>query len=71
MCARGGQDLAFLDESSGQVYPLIAAAHGMDPNAGLYPHVGHAVDMEGVLFRRGATAFLIIQKVDGREVVPQ
>ncbi len=68
-CARGGQDLAFLDESDGRVYPLIAAAHGMDPNHGLYPHVGKAVNMEGVLFRRGATAFLLIQRIDGREVV--
>lgn len=68
-CARGGQDLAFLDDSDGRVYPLIAATHGMDPNHGLYPHVGKSVQMEGVLFRRGATAFLLIQRVDGREVV--
>ena len=68
-CARGGQDLAFLDESDGRVYPLIATTHGMDPNHGLYPHVGRSVQMEGVLFRRGATAFLLIQRVDGREVV--
>jgi len=69
MCARGGQDLAFLDEADGRVYPLIASAHGMDPNQGLLSHVGRAVEMEGVLFRRGATAFLLIQRVDGREVV--
>lgn len=69
LCARGGQDLAFLDEADGRVYPLIAAAHGMDPNHGLTPHVGRAVDMEGVLFRRGATAFLLIQRVDGQAVV--
>ncbi len=68
-CAKGGQDLAFLDESDGRVYPLIAATHGMDPNHGLYPYVGRAVDMQGMLFRRGPTAFLIIQRVDGREVV--
>lgn len=68
-CARGGQDLAFLDEADGRVYPLIAATHGMDPNHGLYSHVGRAVDMEGVLFKRGATSFLLIQRVDGREVV--
>jgi len=69
MCARGGQDLAFLDEADGRVYPLIAASHGMDPNHGLIPHVGRVVDMEGVLFRRGATAFLLIQRVDGQAVV--
>src|SRR5690242_14160589 len=58
MCARGGQTLAFLDMTTGNVYPLIAAAHGQNPNDGLYKLLGKSVDMRGALYSKGGTTFL-------------
>jgi len=60
MCARGGQSLAFLNRASGRVYPIIAAAHGADPNDSLYAVVGYAVLVRGTLYEvRGQHALLV------------
>lgn len=63
MCAKGGQDMAFLDEASGRIWPLIAAGHGRNPNDGLLDHIGKPVEVEGVVFARGANEVLLIHKV--------
>ena len=63
VCAKGGQDLAFLDVASGDVHPLIAAGHGQDPNQNLLPYIGQVVTIEGVLFTRAHNRFLMIQQV--------
>jgi len=65
LCAKGGQDLAFLDAATGDIHPLIAIGHGEDPNRGLLPHIGHAVTIEGVLFARAHNHYLLIQNVVG------
>ena len=63
MCAKGGQGLAFLDESSGVVYPLIAKAHGASQNEGLVPHLGKPVQVKGLMFRKGSNAVLRIDSI--------
>lgn len=62
-CARGGQNLAFLDRRSGEVYTILAAAHGQNPNDGLYDHVGVPVSVKGTSYRRGANRGLIVESV--------
>jgi hypothetical protein len=63
MCAKGGQGLAFLEESSGTVYPLIAKAHGTSQNDGLLPHLGKPVQVKGQLVRKGGNAVLRIDSI--------
>lgn len=65
MCAKGGQDLAFLDAATGDIHPLIAVGHGEDPNRDLLPHIGQAITIEGVLFSRAHNRYLLIQQVVG------
>lgn len=62
-CARGGQGLAFLDEQSGKVYPLIAAAHGANQNDKVLPLVGKRVAVKGVVFVKGQDAVLQVQSI--------
>ena len=52
-CAQGGQSLAFLDDQSGELYTVIAAGHGKNPNDGLYDHVGEPVIVHGTTYQRG------------------
>jgi predicted lipoprotein with Yx(FWY)xxD motif len=66
MCAKGGQGLAFLDDASGTVYPLIARAHGASQNEGLLPHLGKPVVVKGVSYRKGRNVVLLIQSVVDR-----
>ncbi len=63
MCAKGGQGLAFLDDASGVVYPLIANAHGASQNEGLLPHLGKPVQVTGVVYRKAGNAVLRIDSV--------
>jgi hypothetical protein len=63
MCAKGGQGLAFLDDATGVIYPLIASAHGANPNDGLLPHLGIPVQVKGVVYRKASNAVLLIQSV--------
>lgn len=63
MCAKGGQGLAFLEESSGVVYPLIAKAHGASQNEGLLPHLGKPVQVKGLIFRKGSNSVLRIDSI--------
>ncbi len=65
LCAKGGQDLAFLDVATGDIHPLIAIAHGEDPNRDLIAHIGKPVTIEGVLFARAHNHYLLIQSVVG------
>lgn len=62
-CARGGQGLAFLDEQSGKVYPLIAATHGANQNEKVLPSVGKRVSVKGIVFTKGQDAVLQVQSV--------
>lgn len=62
-CARGGQGLAFLDEQSGRVYPLIAAAHGANQNDKVLPLVGKRVAVKGTVFTKGQDAVLQVQSI--------
>lgn len=63
MCAKGGQGLAFLDEGSGVVYPLIAKAHGASQNDGLLPHLGKPVQVKGLIFRKAGNSVLRIDSI--------
>lgn len=65
-CARGGQDLAFLEDSTGRVYPLIAAGHGRNPNEGLLGHIGRPIAVDGILFAHDRNEVLLIQSVANR-----
>lgn len=65
LCAKGGQDLAFLDVATGDIHPLIAVGHGEDPNRDLLPFIGQAITIEGVLFARAHNHYLLIQHVVG------
>jgi hypothetical protein len=63
MCAKGGQDLAFLHEASGIVYPLIATGHGENPNAGWLDHVGKTVRVKGTIYRMHSSSVLMLESV--------
>ena len=62
-CARGGQGLAFLDERSGTIFPLLARQHYANQNELVLPHIGKRVQVKGTLYRRGANAALQVQSV--------
>jgi hypothetical protein len=62
-CAKGGQDLAFLDQATGEVHTIIAAGHGTNPNEGLYEHVGIPVRVRGTLYKRGPNRGLLLENV--------
>lgn len=64
MCARGGQDLAFLDQETGALYGILAAGHGKNPNEGMYTHVGVRVRVKGTAYERGVNRGLIVQSVE-------
>lgn len=63
ICAKGGQGLAFLDDATGIVYPLIARSHGASQNEGLLPHLGKPVQVKGVVYRKAGNAVLLVQSV--------
>jgi hypothetical protein len=63
MCARGGQTLAFLDITTGNVYPLLAKAHGENPNDGLYDLLGIPVDVKGAMYHKGTSYFLQLTSI--------
>jgi hypothetical protein len=64
MCARGGQSLAFLNRAGQRVYPIIAAAHGANPNDSLYAVVGYPVIVHGTLFARGGQQALVVSRAE-------
>ena len=63
MCAKGGQGLAFLEDATGEVFPLIARAHGSNQNEGLVPHLGKPVQVRGVVYHNAGNAVLLVQSV--------
>ena len=63
MCARGGQDLAFLD-GSGRILQLIAGAHGQDPNTRVIDYAGLPVTVEGVEFTRHGNHVLFVRSIE-------
>jgi hypothetical protein len=63
MCARGGQGLAFLEEATRKVYPLIASGHGKSQNEGLLDHLGKQVRVTGVAYNKDGNMVLQIQSV--------
>ena len=63
MCAKGGQDLAFLHEATGVVYPLVAAGHGKDPNEKWIEYVGKPVQVKGTIYRMGPNAVILLESV--------
>ncbi len=63
-CAKGGQDLAFLDARTNEMHTLIAAGHGNNPNDGLYEHVGVPVRVRGTLYQRGTSSGLLVEAVE-------
>lgn len=62
-CAKGGQDLAFLDTRTGEVHSLIASGHGNNPNEGLYDRVGVPVRVRGTSYKRGPNRGLLLDNV--------
>jgi hypothetical protein len=64
MCARGGQDLAFLNQETGAQYGILAAGHGKNPNEGMFTHVGVRVRVKGTAYERGVNRGLIVQSVE-------
>ena len=72
-CARGGQDLAFLNRVRDQVIPVIAGRHGQNPNDSLYRWVGYPVIVHGALFgKRGGRALRVdrVQSAGGSGGAP-
>ena len=63
MCAKGGQGLAFLDDATGSLFPLIAKAHGASQNEGLLPHIGKPVQVNGLVYRKAGNAVLLVQSL--------
>ena len=63
-CAKGGQDLAFLDGKTGEIHTLIAKGHGSDPNEGFYEHVGVPVRVRGTLYKRGLNSGLLVENIE-------
>lgn len=63
ICAKGGQDLAFLDSGTGEIYTLIATSHGSNPNDGMYEHVGVPVRVRGTAYQRGTNRGLLVESV--------
>jgi hypothetical protein len=63
MCAQGGQDLAFLHEATGAVYPIVATGHGKNPNEGMLDAIGKAVQVKGTIYRMGKNAVLVVKSV--------
>lgn len=63
LCARGGQDLAFLDQQSGMLYSIIAQGHGKNPNEGMYAHVGKRVRVKGTAYTRAENRGLLVQSI--------
>ena len=63
MCAKGGQGLAFLDDATGSLFPLIAKAHGASQNEGLLPHIGKSVQVNGLVYRKAGNAVLLVQSL--------
>jgi hypothetical protein len=70
-CARGGQDLAFLNRSGGRVIPIIAARHGQNPNDSLYRWVGFSVVVQGALFEKNGVRALRVDLVRLAKAPPQ
>lgn len=64
LCARGGQDLAFLNRAGGRVYPIIAGRHGANPNDSLYDVVGYPVLVRGTLYELRGQRVLLVQKAE-------
>lgn len=64
MCARGGQDLAFMNRVGERVLPIIADRHGRNPNAKLYAVVGYPVLVEGTIYTRGKDRVLRVDRVE-------
>ena len=63
-CAKGGQDLAFYDASTGEVHTLLALGHGKNPNEGMLAHIGVPVRVRGTSYQRGVNRALLIEKVE-------
>jgi hypothetical protein len=63
LCAKGGQDLAFLDDDTGRVYPLIARGHGENPNTMLVPYIGHAVRVKLAVYRRNVSLYAQVVQI--------
>jgi hypothetical protein len=68
MCARGGQDLAFMNRVGERVLPIIADRHGRNPNAGLYAVVGYPVLVQGTIYARGKDRVLRVDRVERLDV---
>ena len=63
MCAKGGQGLAFLQDTTGTVYALIGKTHGASQNQGLLPYLGKGVQVKGVLYHKAGNSVLLIQSI--------
>ncbi len=63
LCAKGGQNLAFLDDDSGRVYPLIARGHGENPNTMLMPYIGHAVRVKLAVYRKNVSLYAQVMQI--------
>ncbi len=62
-CARGGQDLAFLNRAGQKVYPIIASGHGRNPNDSLLAVVGYPVVLMGRLYERNGRQALVVDRI--------
>ncbi|MEO5618254.1 MAG: hypothetical protein ABIS67_10815 [Candidatus Eisenbacteria bacterium] len=63
LCARGGQDLAILDSTTGRLYSILGAGHGVDPNKNLLDHVAVPVRIKGTVYTRGPNQAIVLQSV--------
>ena len=71
LCARGGQDLSFLDEKTGRVYPLIAIGHGKNPNDTVLALAGERTEVRGTVYGRGQNVVLAIESAEVASSTPK
>ena len=60
----GGQTLALLETSTGNLYLLLAEAAGEDPNELAYDVVGQSVKLTGRVYERGGLRGIVATSVE-------
>ena len=69
-CAKGGQNMAFLNRAGEKVIPIVGRHHGADPNDSTLAYVGYPVVMMGRLYERGGQRVLTVERVKRLDGLP-
>lgn len=62
-CAKGGQNVAFLDKRTKHVYQLIAKDHGQNPTTPLLAFLGKPVTVSGQVYSQDGNSVLRIEHI--------